>query len=143
LPDVQQNEKTLGKVQEYEEAGGRFKINGHLYYFRHENKAKNKYYACQKRLNAIKCRGSITLSPNREIVNMVAHTCDPSKNNNPPIIISVDGYSYSLNKQYKNKSKYFRCRKFKTEKCGGSIILSPNETVVRKQFHTCSGICKV
>ncbi len=66
-----------------------------------------------------------------------------SKNNNPPIIISVDGYSYTLNKQYKNKNKYFRCRKFKTEKCGGSIILSPNETVVRKQFHTCSGMCKV
>ena len=58
-------------------------------------------------------------------------------------MITVDGYSYNFQTQYKNKNKYFRCRKKNTQKCRGSVTLSPKETIVRKRVHTCSSVCKV
>jgi len=132
-------------VQEYEETGGKFKINGYFYKFRHESKTGNKYYKCDKMCNAIRCRGSVTISPNGQIIKKVEHTCNPLKiknKYNPRIVITVEGYSYYFNHQYKNKNIYYSCKKKTTEKCRGSVTLSPNETIVRKQFHTCSGICK-
>ena len=132
-------------MQEYEETGGKFKINGYFYKFRHESKTGNKYYKCDKMCNAIRCRGSVTISPNGQIIKKVEHTCNPLKiknKYNPRIVITVEGYSYYFNHQYKNKNIYYSCKKKTTEKCRGSVTLSPNETIVRKQFHTCSGICK-
>ena len=59
----------------YEQKGRSFKINGHYYNFRRENKSKNKYHKCDKKCGSIKCRGSITISPNRQIIKKVKHTC--------------------------------------------------------------------
>ena len=70
----QSQNQIMEEVQEFEETGGRFKINGHFYHFRSESKIKSKYYLCNKRITQ-KCRGSITISANREIVKKVEHTC--------------------------------------------------------------------
>ena len=63
--------------------------------------------------------------------------CRKCSNVNEPL----EGYYFQT--QYKNKDKNFRCSKKITEKCRGSVTLSPNETIVRKRFQTCSGLCKV
>ncbi len=82
----------LEDVQEYEESGRRLKINGYCYHFYYESTKNNKYYRCIKKSCGIKCRGSITISPHREIVKKVAHTCSLSKNKNNQLkIIYVDG----------------------------------------------------
>ncbi len=134
----------LEDVQEYEESGRRLKINGYCYNFRQESMKKNKYYKCDKRQGARRCCGSVTISPNGQIIKKVEHTCDPSKNkNNQHIILTVDGYSYYYNKQFKNKNTHFRCKKSRSERCRGCVTLSPNGTVVRKRSHTCSSICKI
>ena len=131
-------------MQEYEETARSFKINGYYYNFKRENKNKNKYYKCDKQVGSIKCGGSITISPNRQIIKRVEHTCNPSKiRNNQPKIISLDGYSYNYNFEYKNKNKHFLCKKSKADKCRGSVTLSPNGTIVRKRSHACSDKCKV
>ena len=64
------------EVQEYEETDGRLKINGHNYKLKSESKKGNKYYLCYKRYCAIKCRGSITITPDRKIVKKVDHICN-------------------------------------------------------------------
>ena len=80
-------------MHEYEEIGRGFKINGYNYNFNGESMKKFKFYGCNKR-NSQKCRGSMKISPNRQIILMVGHTCSLSKNkNNQPKIISVGGYS--------------------------------------------------
>ena len=58
---------------EYVKIGRRFKINGFYYNFRREYTTKNKYYLCYKKKD---CRGSITISPNGQIVKSVEHTCN-------------------------------------------------------------------
>ena len=146
LPDSQHNGKTLEEVHEYEETDRGFKINGHYYHFCREYKTEtqNKYYLCNKICNSIRCPGSITISPSHHIIKKVGHTCNQLKNKKTPrIMITVDGYSYNFQTQYKNKNKYFRCRKKNTQKCRGSVTLSPKETIVRKRVHTCSSVCKV
>ena len=62
----------MEKVQEYEKKGGKFKINGHRYYFITEYKSKNKYFRCIKK----NCSGSVTITPSRRIVNKVVHICN-------------------------------------------------------------------
>ena len=84
-----------------------------------------------------------TYFPARRMLKNKIATCITKNNNNQPLIITVDGYTYKFKTQFKNKNKYFRCEKSKTERCRGSVTLSPYETVVRKRFHTCSCICKV
>ena len=84
-----------------------------------------------------------TYFPARRMLKNKIATCITKNNNNQPLIITVDGYTYKFKTQFKNKNKYFRCEKSKTERCRGSDTLSPYETVVRKRFHTCSCICKV
>ena len=64
----------LEDVQEYEESGRRLKINGYFYNFTNESKTKNKYYQCYKRSSIIKCRGSVTISPNGQIIKKVEHS---------------------------------------------------------------------
>ena len=134
-----------------------FKINGSFYHFNYESSKKNKYYLCIKRRRGIKCRGSITISPNSKIIKKAKHSCNPSKNKNSPprmlknketrhfqpMIKTINGYNYNFQTQYKNKNKHFSCEKSKSERCRGYVTLSPNETIVRKRFHTCSGICKI
>jgi hypothetical protein len=84
-----------------------------------------------------------TYVPARRMLKNKIATCIIKNNNNQSLIITVDGYTYKFKTQFKNKNKYFRCEKSKTERCRGSVTLSPYETVVRKRFHTCSCICKV
>ena len=69
-------EKELEKVQEYEEMGSKFKINGHRYYFGNKNKKTgNKYFLCIYR-NTKKCHGSISITPNLQIVKKAKHNCN-------------------------------------------------------------------
>jgi hypothetical protein len=67
----------LENVQEYEKiSGSKFKINGHHYYFKKEQKTGNTYFQCIcSNLIDGKCLGSITITPNRLIVKKVEHTC--------------------------------------------------------------------
>ena len=48
------------------------------------------------------------------------------------------------NFMYKNKShnKYYLCKKASTEKCSGSLIISPDHAIVKQKPHTCSGFIK-
>jgi hypothetical protein len=71
-------------MYEYEEIGRIFKINGHSYHFVSESTKKIKYYRCNKRTCLEKCRGSITISPNDQIIKRIEHTCNPLKNRNRP-----------------------------------------------------------
>ena len=50
------------------------KIDGHFYHFCREYKTKNKYYLCAKRLK-VNCRGSITISPDGQLIRRVEHDC--------------------------------------------------------------------
>jgi len=61
----------MEKVHEYEEIGGKFKINGYFYNFNKEYRTKNEFYMCNKKKSKQKCRGSITISPNRQIIKRV------------------------------------------------------------------------
>ena len=70
-------DKDLEKVQEFEVIGKKYKINGHLHYFRLEFKSKNKYFQCIL-ANSTKnrCHGSITITPNLQIAKKNEHNCD-------------------------------------------------------------------
>ena len=110
-------------MQEYEEIGRGFKINGYYYTFRHEFKSKKKYYVCSK-LKSQKCRGSITISPNRQIIKRVEHTCQ-SPNIGSGISevedktleeayeyeekgrrLKINGHNYNLKNESMKKNKY-------------------------------------
>ena len=56
----------MEEVQEFEEKGGRFKINGYFYNFRHKYKTGDKNYRCYKTL--LKCPGSISISTKLHII---------------------------------------------------------------------------
>ena len=81
----QSQDQILEEVHEFEKTGGWFKINGYFYNFANESTNKNKYYTCKKRCCTVKCRGSITLSPNRQIIKKVEHTCQFQEENLPDI----------------------------------------------------------
>jgi hypothetical protein len=135
----------LDEVHEYEETGGRFKINGYYYNFSNESKTKNNYYLCNKRRNTIKCRGSITISPSGQIIKKVEHSCQSQnqileevheyeeKNRR----FKINGYYYSFQHEFKSKNQYYVCNKRKGQKCRGSITISPNRQIIKKVEHTC------
>jgi c-di-GMP-related signal transduction protein len=141
----QSQDQILEKVQEYEETGGKFKINGYFYKFRHESWTKNKYYQCYKRCNAIKCRGSITISPNGQIIKRVEHTCQCQDQILEEVHeyeeigrrFKINGYYYSFQREFKSKNQYYVCNKRKGQKCRGSITISPNRQIIKKVEHTC------
>jgi radical SAM superfamily enzyme len=132
-------------VHEYEETGGRFKINGHSYNLKNESMQKNKYYVCNKRRNTIKCRGSITISPNRQIIKRVEHSCQCQDQILEEVQefeenggrFKINGYFYNFTNEYKTKNKYYQCFKRKSQKCRGSIAISPNRQIIKRVEHSC------
>jgi hypothetical protein len=141
----QSQDQILEKVQEYEETDGKFKINGYFYNYHHESNTGKKYYTCNKRCNAIKCRGSITISPNRQITKKVEHTCQSQDQISEEVHeyeeigrgFKINGYYYNFNGESMKKFKYYLCNKRNSQKCRGSIIISPNSDIVKKVDHTC------
>jgi hypothetical protein len=115
----------------------------------------NKYYLCYKRYGAKKCRGSITISPNRQIIKRVEHTCQ-SPNIGSGISevedktleeayeyeekgrrLKINGHNYNLKNESMKKNKYYVCNKMNTQKCRGSVIISPNRQIIKRVEHTC------
>jgi hypothetical protein len=135
----------MEEVQEFEEKGGSFKIDGNYYHFTYESKTKNKYYQCYKMCNAIRCRGSITISPDRQIIKRVEHTCQCQDQISEEVHefeenggrFKINGHSYNLKNESTIKNKYYVCNKVNSQKCRGSIIISPNSDIVKKVDHTC------
>ena len=124
-----------------------FKINGYNYNFQYESRTKNKHYRCNKSGNAIKCRGSITLSPSRQITKKVEHTCQ----NQDQILeevheyeetgasFKINGYFYNLQYQSRTKNNYYRCyKRFCHVKCRGSITITSDRKIVKKVDHICN-----
>jgi hypothetical protein len=134
----------LEDVQEYEESGRRLKINGYFYNFTNESKTKNKYYQCYKRSGIIKCRGSVTISPNRQIIKRVEHTCQNQILEEVQVYeetgrrFKINGYCYNFKQEYTKKNKYYTCNKKSSAfKCRGSVTVSPNRQIIKKVEHTC------
>jgi hypothetical protein len=71
-------DKVFEEIVEYEETGGKYKINGYLYYFRNKLKAQNQSFQCIKssRNSSEKCPGYIKVTPERQIVRKTGHTCN-------------------------------------------------------------------
>ena len=149
---VQLIDNTLEEVHEYEEIGRRFKINGYDYYLISESKTEHKYYLCIKSRCAIRCRGSITISPNNKIVKKVEHSCITSINDNHLYTtnygkterklrgnnIKIAGNFYHFCREYKTKNKYYLCAKRIKVKCRGTITISPEGQLIRRVEHTCN-----
>jgi hypothetical protein len=134
----------LDEVHEYEETGGRLKINGYFYNFNNESRNKNKYYQCFKK-NSQKCRGSITISPNRQIIKRVEHTCQCQDQISEEVqeyeetgrSFKINGYYYSFQHESTKKNKYYLCSKRRWVKCRGSITISPNRQIIKRVEHSC------
>ena len=140
----QSQNQILEEVHEFEETGGRFKINGYFYNFNNDSRLKNKYYQCFKR-NSQKCRGSITISPNGQIIKRVEHTCqcqdqileEVHEYEEKGRRLKINGHNYNLKNESMKKNKYYVCNKMNTQKCRGSIIISPNRQIIKRVGHTC------
>ena len=131
---------------EYEKIGRRFKINGFYYNFRREYTTKNKYYLCNKNRCTIRCRGSITISPDSKIFKMVKHNCNTLKTENLPQITEyeqiggktkINGYYHYFRYESINKNKNYSCIIWKPRRCHGSITITPNSQIVKQIRHTC------
>ena len=132
-------------MHEYEETDRRsFTTNGHSYNLKNESTIKNKYYVCNK-VNSQKCRGSITISPSGQIIKRVEHTCQCQNQISEEVHeyeeigrgFKINGYYYNFNGESMKKFKYYGCNKRYSQKCRGSIIISPNSDIVKKVDHTC------
>ena len=134
----------MEEVQEFEEKGGRFKINGYYYNFSNESTTKNKYYQCFKRNSIIRCRGSIIISPNGQIIKKVEHTCQGQDQILEEVheyeeigrSLKINGHYYNFKYESNTKSKHYACIKTRI-KCRGSITLSPNRQIIKKFEHIC------
>ncbi len=133
------------EVHEYEEIGRRFKINGYYYLLYNESMKKNKYYACNKK-NSQKCRGSLLITPSRQIIKKVEHTCQCQDQISEKVHeyeeigrrFKINGYFYNFNREYRTKNKYYQCNKINSQKCRGSITISPNRQIIKRVEHTCN-----
>jgi len=140
----QSQDQILEEVQEFEETGGRFKINEYYYNFNYESMKQNKYYVCNK-MNSQKCRGSITISPNGQIIKKVEHTCqcqdqileEMHEYEEIGRSFKINGYYYHLKKESMKKNKYYACSKKDSKKCRGSITISPNRHIIKRVEHSC------
>jgi len=159
--DIPSEDNELEKVQEYEKKGGKFKINGHRYYFTREYKSKNKYFQCIKKKCSEKCPGSVTITPSRKIVNKVVHICNckgtvdkPSEDNELEKVqeyekiggkFKINGHRYYSNAERKTGNKYFQCVHSNSigKKCQGSISITRNQRIVRKTKHICNQIGQI
>jgi len=134
----------LDEVHEYEETGGRFKINGYFYNFNNESRNKNKYYQCFKK-DSQKCRGSIIISPIRQIIKRVEHSCqcqgqileEVQEFEEKGGRFKINGYYYNFNGESMKKFKYYGCNKRNSQKCRGSITISPNRQIIKRVEHSC------
>ena len=133
----------MEEVHEFEETGGRFKINGYFYNFNNESRNKNKYYQCFKK-DSQKCRESITISPNRQIIKRVEHTCQCQDQILEEVheyeeigrSFKINGHYYNLKNKLMKKNKYYVCNKI-SQKCRGSITISPNRQIIKRVEHSC------
>jgi acetyltransferase-like isoleucine patch superfamily enzyme len=140
-------------VNEYEESGGRFKINGYFYNFSYESKTKYKYFVCNKSRCTIRCRGSITISPDSKIVKKIEHTCNTPRNEIDSSITTrekterelrgkktlIYGHFYHFRHESIKKNKYYVCSKRNCPiKCHGSITIAPNSQVIKRVEHICN-----
>ena len=138
-------DQTLEEVYEYEEIGRSFKINGHFYNFISEYETKYKYYRCLKRNSIIRCRGSITISPSRQIIKMVEHNCQCQDKILEEVqeyvkkgrSFKINGHYYGFQHESKKKNKYYVCSKSRKVKCRGSITISPNRQIIKRVEHSC------
>jgi hypothetical protein len=111
---VYPSNKYIEEVHEYKEKGRSFKINGHYYNLKKKLMKKNKYYVCNK-LTSQKCRGSITISPNRQIIKRVEHTCQCQDQISEEVheyeekgrSFKINGYYYSFRLESTKKNKYY------------------------------------
>ena len=140
-------------MQEYVKIGRRFKINGFYYNFRREYTTKNKYYLCNKNRCTIRCRGSITISPDSKIVKKIEHTCNTPRNEIDSSITTrekterelrgkktlIYGHFYHFRHESIKKNKYYVCSKRNCPiKCRGSITIAPNSQVIKRVEHICN-----
>jgi len=107
---------------------------------------KNKYYVCNK-LTSQKCRGSITISPNRQIIKRVEHTCQFQDQISEEVQeyeekdgrLKINGHYYKLKSEYKNGNKYYDCYKSHCAiQCRGSITITPDRQITKKVDHICN-----
>ena len=133
-------------MQEYEEIRRSFKINGHSYNLKNESMKKNKYYVCNK-MNSQKCRGSITISPNRQIIKRVEHDSQCQDQISEEVQeyeekygrLKINGHYYKLKSEYKNGNKYYDCYKSHCAiQCRGSITITPDRKIIKKVEHICN-----
>jgi hypothetical protein len=140
------------EVQEYEERGNRFKINGHDYRFCKVLKTKNKHFRCVHRYSRTKkrCQGSITITPNFQIVTKVEHICidllEIDKVQEYEEIgrkFKINGYCYYFRDENTKKNhKTFRCI-FSSKKCRAFVTITPNLQIVKKVDHNCDQVCEI
>jgi len=141
----QSQDQILEEVHTFEETGGRFKINGYYYNFYNESMKKNKYYACNK-IKSQKCRGSITISPNRHIIKRVEHSCQSQDQISEEVQefeekggrFKINGYYYNFNYESMKKNKYYKCNKINSQKCRGSLVITPSRQIIKRVEHTCN-----
>ena len=103
---------------------------------------KNKYYVCNK-LTSQKCRGSIIISPNRQIIKRVEHTCqcqdqileEVHEYEEKGRRLKINGHNYNLKNESMKKNKYYVCNKMNSQKCRGSITISPNRQIIKRVEH--------
>jgi hypothetical protein len=137
MPDVQHKEKNI-----------KITVDGYSYYFQTQYKNKNKYFRCSKK-KAKKCLGSVTLSQNDTIVRKRFHTCGGLCKVEDKTLeevyeyeetcgrFKINGYFYNFNNESRNKNKYYQCFKKNSQKCRGSITISPNRQIIKRAEHTC------
>ena len=144
------------EVQEYEGNGNNFKINGHTYHFTTEPKTGNKYFRCIY-TNTKKCPGSFVITPNCGIAKKVEHTCigidaeeKPLEDNELEEVheyeeirnkFKINGHLYYFPSEL-STNKYYQCiyATSTRKKCQGSILLTPNNRIVKKVEHACTDI---
>ena len=147
-------DKDLEKVQEYEEIGKNFKINGHRYYLTYKHKTGNKYFQCIL-VNSTKnrCHGSITITPNLHIAKKVEHNCidllemekvlEYEEIGRKGRKFKINGYCYYFRDENTKKNhKTFRCI-FSTKKCRAFVTITPNLQIVKKVDHNCDQVCEI
>jgi hypothetical protein len=121
-------DKDLEKVQEYEEIGENFKINGHRYYLTYKHKTGNKYFA--KKVEHA-CTDIDTMEEEHEHEEISSRK------------FKINGYIYYCCKtEKKTGNKYFRCI-FSSKKCRAFVTITPNLQIVKKVDHNCEQVCEI
>ena len=132
-------------------------IDGYSYNLKSQLQNGNSFYLCKKR-HTERCHGKVVLSPNGLIVEKRNHSCSSIHKVDKPLEddglenvqeyekisgrrFKINGYRYTLSHVHKTGNKYFKCvcAYLIGDKCPGFIIITPNNQIVKKVDHTCSG----